>query len=183
MTKISKYILMSILFVSGMFLTTPAHAVLKHRCDCPNGEVLFVPVHEMPCLTIYEYDGDCPSDCQTKCEEAGYEASTSDPDPEEPTPQEPTEPSSGAAEAINIPSLVHFNITENNCTESELNFTFTPKGNSSFALHVSLKNEAGKDILSAWCTGDESICKAVGNGQACSGTDYTAGNAWCYKAQ
>lgn len=186
MTKI-KYILMSILIVSGMFLTTPAHAVLKHTCHCANGESIQVPVTD-----ISQSYCDGPDDsfgnncsisegCQTKCEEAGYGTSASDPEPEDPI--QPIVPTSGATEATNLPSLSYFDVIENSCTEGELNFTFVPKGNTSFALHINLKNEAGKDILSAWCTGDESICKVVGNGQTCSGTDYTAANAWCYKAQ
>ncbi len=93
---------------------------------------------------------------------------------EEIAPEEPV---------YNVPSLTHFVLTESTFTDNEINLVWAPKGSSLFHLHVNLKFENGQDILSAWCTGNEALCKAVGNGKDCSGTNYTTTNTWCYKAE
>ncbi len=104
-----------------------------------------------------------------------------EPEPEpEPDPEPDPEPTGGTC--ANVPSLEHFTLTQNECSEDEINFVFAPNGTPHFYLHVNLKFENGRDILSAWCTGDETLCKAVGNGQTC-GADRTGPNAWCYAAE
>lgn len=122
-----------------------------------------------------------------------------DPEPIEPTPSggcgsvdgceaggdEPNneEPAQSQAQTVtNMPALQNFSV-ESTYTANELNFTFTPKGSSMFQLHVKLKNENGRDVVSGWCTGNEDVCKSMGNGKTCSGTDYSGVNMWCYKAQ
>ena len=85
-----------------------------------------------------------------------------------------------ASHKIRIPSLQHFDLTDSEVDKDYIFLQFAPKGTPHFYLNVQLETVDGKDELSAWCTGDESLCKAVGNGQEC-GSDLPTGNAaWCY---
>lgn len=94
------------------------------------------------------------------------------------TPTEPEEPE--VAEPVNLPALEHFTLEESSVTEDEIYLVFAPKGTSRFFLHVYLYNDAGRDILETYCTGDESLCKAVGNGADCADEAPTGSNSWCY---
>ncbi len=147
-------------------------------CGCYDNNMFPVFIFSRKCASV-ECDEECAAECAEECaaECALYEEET----PSTPEGPEDPQPSEGSS-ATQVPVLQNFDLI-NTYTEDELNFTFTPKGTASFALHVQLKSENGRDLLSAWCTGDEKLCKAVGNGQACSGTDYSGSNAWCYKAE
>ncbi len=94
------------------------------------------------------------------------------------TPTEPEEPE--VDEPVNLPALEHFTLEESSVTEDEIYLVFAPKGTSRFFLHVYLYNDAGRDILETYCTGDESLCKAVGNGADCADEAPTGSNSWCY---
>ncbi len=76
-----------------------------------------------------------------------------------------------------LPSLQHFTITASTYADDKITLTLAPTGAPRFYLHIALTQEGGKDILSTWCTGDETLCKTVGNGKACLGNNYTG---WCY---
>lgn len=111
---------------------------------------------------------------------------------------EPAEPEYD--EVVNVPSLENFTLEEGNMSENDIYLVFAPKGNLDFRLNVYLHNEAGRDILDGWCTGDETLCKAVGNGRACPtlsipgpsmsetvapisnfSNRHTGENTWCYE--
>lgn len=111
---------------------------------------------------------------------------------------EPAEPEYD--EVVNVPSLEHFTLEEGDITDDDIYLVFAPKGNLDFRLNVYLHNEAGRDILDGWCTGDETLCKAVGNGRACPtlsipgpsmsetvapisnfSNRHTGENTWCYE--
>lgn len=113
-------------------------------------------------------------------------------------PAEPEEPEYD--ELVNVPSLEHFTLEEGDITDDDIYLVFAPKGNLDFRLNVYLHNEAGRDILDGWCTGDETLCKAVGNGRACPtlsipgpsmsetvapisnfSNRHTGENTWCYE--
>ena len=136
--------------------------------------------------------GECDSDkhcgAGKVCRESlCVEDNTKDPvDPAEPT--EPTEdpkpdPIPTGVACANVPALEHFVLVENTCSANEIVMTFVPDGMPYCLLHVKLQHENGQNNLSAWCTGNETLCKAVGNGKTCNGADYTGANAWCYKAE
>ncbi len=78
-----------------------------------------------------------------------------------------------------LPTLQHFTIADSTYTEDKITLTLAPTGAPRFYLHIVLAQEGGKDTLSTWCTGDETLCKAVGNGKACLENNYTD---WCYRA-
>ncbi len=87
----------------------------------------------------------------------------------------------GTANKISIPSLQHFDLTDSEVDKDYIFLQFAPKGTPHFYLNVQLETVNGKDELSAWCTGDESLCKAVGNGEECDPRVLPTGSAaWCY---
>jgi hypothetical protein len=86
-----------------------------------------------------------------------------------------------ASHKIRIPSLQHFDLTDSEVDKDYIFLQFAPKGTPHFYLNVQLETVDGKDELSAWCTGDESLCKAVGNGEECDPRVLPTGSAaWCY---
>ncbi|MBQ3666773.1 MAG: hypothetical protein II913_01750 [Elusimicrobiaceae bacterium] len=88
-----------------------------------------------------------------------------------------------AEEVVNFPSLENFTLQSSEFEDNYIYLVFAPNGTELFNLHVELRFDNGQDILSTWCTGDEAICKAVGNGQACGDGDHTGADAWCYLAE
>ena len=172
-----KDILLIICLFMGMFLIPSDIFALVDptMCHCPDGSSVFVGTKH------------CTDECGAGLvctvvgigEEVCEDPNATEPEPE-PDPEPAPEPTGEACAAV--PSLEHFTLTQNECGEDEINFVFAPNGTPHFYLHVNLKFENGRDILSAWCTGDETLCKAVGNGQNC-GADRTGPNAWCYAAE
>lgn len=104
-------------------------------------------------------------------------------DPTEPTKDPESDPIPAGVACANVPSLEHFVLVESTCSSNEIAMTFAPAGMPYCLLHVKLQHGNGQNMLSAWCTGNEGLCKAVGNGQTCNGVDYTGTNAWCYKPE
>lgn len=92
----------------------------------------------------------------------------------------PPKPPTPYAYSQNPPQLNHFTVQffYNNLT-SGFEARILPKGNNSFSLHVLLKE--GTHYF--WCEGDESLCKAIGNGQECPETKDEQNQSqwsWCY---
>lgn len=106
------------------------------------------------------------------------------------TPSEPTTPypvqdpepeaETQAAAITSLPSLSNFTVTESTYEANKVTLTFTPDGNPGFELHVQVAFSNGVSTLSTWCTGDASLCKAVGDGKVCSAT---GAKDWCYQEE
>ena len=58
----------------------------------------------------------------------------------------------------------------------------SPKNSNKFWFRVFIRATNTGLTFGAYCDGDEGICKSIGNGKVCSGTDYTGDDLWCYKA-
>ena len=104
---------------------------------------------------------------------------------EEPTPGQNEQPNEQVGEETtpcsSVPVLKHFTVTDSSCAFNEIYFELTPNTeNPPFHLHMLLSGQGDRDELSTWCTGDETFCKLIGNGQNCVNSS-SDGNTWCYK--
>jgi len=122
-------------------------------------------------------------DCAAECQNAGY-GTPEEPEPDPEPDPEPQPSANEGGECSAFPVLENFTASgESTCSAEKVYIKLIPNGDPGFYLNVQIEVKDGQDELSAWCTGDEGLCKAVGNGQTCSGTNYSGANAWCYKAE
>jgi len=136
-----------------IFVTLFALIVLV--CSASNSWAVFKDECNCPCGNFI-VTGNCPS-CDVLC---------------------PEEPETCAS----LPLFKHYTVTESIYEPNQITLVLTPISNPVFSLYIILTTSGSETVLSAYCTGDEKLCRAVGNGKDCPGTDYMGNNLWCYKA-